>query len=103
MQTHYDDDARREFMDLLRKKAKEYEERGLSRITAGRPGEEELASWKANGVSVRHLPDDEHGVLRISIGGGDTPVPLNYLVFRGEHGACVNLLRKALAALESCP
>jgi len=73
------------------------EEEGKSKITSGDPP---LQEWQSNNVHVKQLPDDEQGILRISVGGGQTPVPLDYLVFRGSHGACVDLLRKALKAME---
>ena len=101
MQTHEDRDPR-DFMQLLQQRADAMERRGLSQITAGKPGEQILEEWESNGVHVRHMPDDQQKILRVSIGGGEiAPVELNYCVFRGPHGACVDLLRKALAALES--
>ncbi|KKN80794.1 hypothetical protein LCGC14_0326000 [marine sediment metagenome] len=100
MQTHEDRDARRDWLRSLAAKAEQMCVAGESKITAGKEGEPVLGEWKTNGIDVRHLPPDEHGILRISIGGGETPVPLNYCVFRGDHSACVDLLRKALAALE---
>lgn len=63
-------------------------------------GEPLLAEWQSNGVHVMQRPDDSQGILRISIGGGKTPIPLNYCVFRGARGACIDLLRKALKALK---
>ena len=94
---------RDEWMKSLEAKATLLRDTGGSRITAGSETEKQLAHWTAHNVDVVQLPPDEHGVLRISIGGGNTPVPLNYLRFRGPHGACVDLLRKALKALESGP
>lgn len=101
MQTHRDDNHPTDFIKRLRERATE--DKPHSRITAGADGEPILAQWKSNGVFVRHLPDDEQGILRISVGGSETPVNLNYLTFRGSHGKCVDLLRKALAALEKTP
>ena len=103
MDTHRDSShlTAARFMDRLKERAAEDEP--LSQITAGKEGEPTLAKWNYGGVSIRQLPPDEQGILRISIGGGETPVPLNYLVFRGSHGACVDLLRKSLAALEAGP
>ena len=101
MQTHEDDSHRSEFMERLRGRADGMVRDKRSEITAGKEGEAPIAEWKFNGVSVRRLPRDEQDIIRISIGGGETPVSLNYCVFRGDHGACVDLLRKALAALES--
>ena len=103
MQTHDDHDARREWLRDLEAKAERMTSTKQSEITAGKGDERVLAEWNANSIGVRQLPPDEHGILRISIGGGATPIPLNYCVFRGEHGECVDLLRKALAALEAGP
>ena len=47
--------------------------------------------------------DDEQGILRISIGGCDTAVGLNYCVIRGDLGQCIDLLEKALVALRDAP
>ena len=105
MDSHLDRDAQHPFRDNflreLEQRASKIKMLGQSKITGGADGEEVLAEWKANGVGIRQLPPDEQGILRISIGGGNTPVPLNYCVFRGSHAACVDLLRKALKALEN--
>lgn len=101
MNTHEDSDFRREWIESLDEKASRMKATEKSTITGGARGEAALAEWKANGVGVRHMPPDEHGILRISIGGGDTPLPLNYCVFRGDHSACVDLLRQTLTALEA--
>ena len=105
MQTHSDRDYMREmdWLDSLKKKAAKMVDRGESQITAGKPEEQVLAEWRKHGIGVQQLPDDEHGVLRISIGGGQTPVNVNYCVFRGGHGECVDLLRRALKAMEAGP
>jgi hypothetical protein len=79
-------------------------ERGESRITNPEEGEKALAEWEAQGVYVRQLPDDQQGILRISIGGGKTPAgDMAYCVFRGNRHECIALLRKALRALEKVP
>lgn len=114
MDTHYDrehlrsqlrprDAKREEWLNRLIDKAETARAEGQSQITGGRDGEPILAEWKACDVGVRHLPDDEHGILRISIGGGSTPLPLNYCVFRGDRGQCIELLKKALAAIQDGP
>lgn len=105
MQSHLDDDFRRDmFMGRLAERAEEIRSQGRSQITGGREGEEPITQWKRRGIHVAQLPDDEQGILRISIGGGsDTPVELNYLTFRGKHSKCVDLLRKALVALQEGP
>ena len=103
MQTQYDSDHNDSFLnrwlESLEAKADKMVAEKQSQITAGSDGEQVLDEWHANGVSVRQLPDDEHGILRISIGGGETPVGVNYCVFRGSKGKCIDLLRKALLAL----
>lgn len=107
MQTHEDNlhSFRNRFIDKLRERADRAEKSGAAVITSGANGEKELGSWKAsNGIHCRHMPDDEQGILRISIGGGeDLPVTLNYLVVRGKIGQCISLLEKALVALRECP
>jgi len=102
MQSHDDRDFRHDWLKSLEEKADRMQAAGESKITGGAEGEQSLAEWEHSGVVVRHLPPDEHNILRISIGGGrDTPVELNYCVFRGNRGSCIDLLRKALKAMES--
>jgi hypothetical protein len=104
MQTHQDSDFRAEWLDSLKAKADRIAGAGGSTITAGTDDEQPLNQWKRRGIEVRELPADEHGILRISVGGGeDTPVSLNYCVFRGNHAKCVDLLRNALIALQEGP
>jgi hypothetical protein len=104
MQSHDDRDFRREWYKSLGEKADRMHAEGKSRITGGNKGEKPLAEWQFKTVHVRHMPEDEHGILRISIGGGDdTPIQLNYCVFRGSRGHCIDLLRKALKAMEAGP
>lgn len=104
MQTHDDADYtfRNEWLKSLEEKADRMVAEGKSKITGGDEGEQPLAEWEYKGVACRHMPPDEHGILRISIGGGtETPVEVNYCVFRGNRGHCIDLLRKALKAMES--
>ena len=104
MQTHRDDDFSRDWLKSLEEKADRMVANGASMITAGVEGEKALAEWQFKSVGVRHMPEDEHGILRISIGGGEhIPIPLDYCVFRGDRGQCVDLLRRALKALEAGP
>jgi len=103
MQSHEDSTHQDRFMQQLRERAEKMKASGDSEITGGKPGEKPLAKWKHGDVHVKHMPDDEQGILRISAGGGNTPVPLNYLVIRGDVSECVNLLTKALAALKAAP
>ena len=99
MQTHED---RSVFLEKLHQRASEMTRNKESEITAGRDGEEPLAKWKHGGVSVCHMPEDEQGILRISVGGSDV-VPLNYCVIRGDLGRCIDLLEKAIKALRAAP
>jgi len=93
------------FLERLRERADAAEKAAASTITAGTDAEQELGSWKAsNGIHCRHMPDDEQGILRLSIGGGDhLPAKMNYVVVRGKIGQCIELLEKALVALRECP
>ncbi len=103
MMTH--ENSNHSFIERLRERAEKAEKAAASTITAGGDNERELARWKAsNGLHVRHMPDDEQGILRISCGGGEhLPVTMNYLVIRGGVGKCIELLEKALVALRESP
>jgi hypothetical protein len=103
MQTHRDDSHADDFMDRLRQRAAKMTRDKASEITAGKEGEEPLAAWKAHDVQCKHMPDDEQGILRISVGGGATPLPLNYCVIRGGVGPCIELLEKAIQSLREAP
>ena len=108
MDTHFDREHRPnladEWMDSLMAKAEKMRAAQQSQITGGKPEEPVLNEWKRKGIHVRELPPDEHGILRISIGGGpDTPTAVDYCVFRGSHGKCVDLLRRALIAMQEGP
>lgn len=102
MQTHYDQSHRSQFLAELQGRADKAQQAGVSKIASeGEP----LAVWKAeNGMYVQHMPDDEQGILRISVGGGDhLPVTLNYCTIRGKVGECIKLLGMAIEALRQCP
>lgn len=104
MQTHEDSLHRNEFMKSLEAKANKMVQNGLSQITVGGPSENIMHEWESDGVLVRQMPPDEHAILRISIGGGGgTPVPCDYVVYRGNRFDCMALLKKALSALECGP
>lgn len=104
MQTHYDG-QHSDFMERLRERADQAAQDKTSQITTGKDGERPLATWKgSNGLHVAHMPNDEQGILRISLGGGDhLPVTMNYLTFRGYTADCIDLLEKAIVALRECP
>lgn len=91
-----------EWLKSLESKANEIKAAKGSTITTGDDGEVPLCEYQArNDVHVRRLPEDKHGIIRISAGGGENlPVKCNYLVFRGNPKQTIQLLRKALAALE---
>ena len=101
MQSHEDRSHSNEFMKRLMERAEKCVKEKSSQIAGGREGEGVLDEWGANTFHVKQLPDDEQGILRISIGGGSEVVPLDYCVFRGDRLACLNLLRKAVKALET--
>jgi hypothetical protein len=87
-------------MDRLQRRADAMVDLKQSIITAGKDGEVPLKEWSACGVGVKQLPNDEQGILRISIGGGDhLPVNADYCVYRGDRQACIELLEKSLEAL----
>lgn len=103
MQTHEDSDARQTFIDRLRERAKQCVNDCASEITIGKPDEKPLAVWKHDGIYVTHMPDDEQGILRISIGGGSEIVSLDYCTIRGGVGKCIDLMERAIAALRKAP
>jgi hypothetical protein len=104
MQTHRDDDVATHWLKSLAAKAEKMVEERQSEIAGGKPDEEVLDAWSRSGMSVRQLPADEHDILRISVGGGtNTPISLDYCVFRGDRVECIVLLRKALKALRRPP
>ena len=104
VQTHEDTQHQQSFMARLQERAKAAAEAKASLITVGSDKEKPLAGWEHGGIQVRHLPDDEQGILRISIGGGDhTPVVLNYCTIRGSVGECIKLLERAIEALRAAP
>ncbi len=92
MRTHHDAD----YLASLEEKAKRMRKAGESEITGGKEGEPELAKWSKAGVDVTKRPDDEHGILRVSVGGNED---MAYCVFRGKRAECIRLLRRALKAL----
>lgn len=106
MQTHTDESHEAfRFMQELKQRAAQAAVAKTSQITTGYEDEKPLGKWKgSNGVHVVHMPDDEQGILRISLGGGEQlPVTMNYLTIRGRVGECIALLEKAIVALRECP
>jgi len=110
MQSHRDSDTsplsrfQQDFLKTLGDRADRLSKAGKSKIAGGVDGEPVLAEWSHDNIFVRQMPDDEQKILRISVGGGDhLPATLNYLTFRGPRGECIDLLRRALKALETDP
>ena len=115
-QTHRDDDSppadqmRELFSDnedemaRLEKRASEMMGAHASAITAGKPDEEPGVTVEVDakslvkGVHITKRPDDEQGILRISIGGviGD----FCYCTYRGDRKACRAMLKAAIRALD---
>ena len=106
MQSHMDDDTpveTRNQFDRLKERAETGRKHRLADITAGKPGEKALAEWEHEGLLVRHMPDDEQGILRISIGGGVSWAQLEYCVYRGDTTRCAYMLEQAAKALRNKP
>jgi len=69
----------------------------------GNDEEEWLERWQdpRNGMNCGKLPDDSHGVIRVSVGGGaGLPITHDYCVYRGERAEAIQLLKTALNALQ---
>lgn len=87
-------------MDTVKAKAERMLAAKESVITAGAPGEAVLAEETHNRVCVRKLPDDPLDVLRISVGEAVGIGDSAYCVIRGDKLAALELLRRAVRALE---
>ena len=96
MQTHEDRDFD---MQGIQEKARGMVRSGLSQITAGKPGEGIIGQAQIEGILVTHRPDDEHGILRIGIGGLPDTDEMNYCVFRGDRHECIRLLARCVKSL----
>jgi hypothetical protein len=105
MQTHQDSDSieASEWLRTLSAKAARMVKEGTSRLTAGCDGEKALSEWEYGDIQVREMFEDEHGILRISVGGGATHANVNYCVFRGDRTRCAFLLEEAAKALRNKP
>ena len=106
MQTHMDQDVPADTLnqfDRLKERAKTGRKHRLADITAGKPGEKALAEWEHDGLQVRQMPDDEQGILRISVGGGVSWANIEYCVFRGDRTQCAYRLEQAAKALRNKP
>ena len=106
MQSHDDNSHGKEFRklfsnELLEDRAKVMKKHGLSRLTDGNDDEGVIREYRYKTVAVKQLPDDVQGLLRISLGGGETEsgLPFDYCVFRGDKDKCRALIKRALRAL----
>ena len=82
-----------DLMDKLQRKADAMTELGLNVITRGKETETPLWERSVNDIYVKRMPDDEDGILRISIGGPAAA----YCVIRGDANACLaQLCRKVV-------
>lgn len=95
MQSHDEGD----FMDRLRGRAKAMAGAKVCEITAGKEGEPVLDEWQFGRLYVVQRPDDEQGVLRISVGGGVASQDIDYCVIRGNPSECAFLLETAAKAI----
>ena len=96
----FDSQVRDEFMRRRTERGEQMIASGASSLAAA-PA---LETWTADEIQVAKLPDDEQGILRISIGGGEhLPLRGDYCRFRGERGQCIRLLERALAAMQHGP
>ena len=98
MQTHDD----RDFWERLEERARKTVLEAASKITTGTPDEPVLAAWEAYGIYVERRPDDEQGILRVSVGGGvslELKKNIDYCVFRGDPTRCAHMLEQAALAL----
>ena len=102
MQTH-DDRSHTEFLDELRKRARERAKAKDTQITSGYDNEEPIDQWVSkNGMTVTSRPSDKQGIIRISVGGGTgLPVNVDYCTIRGESLAEItSLLHMAIEAIQ---
>ena len=105
MQSHNDNPDHlsketRELFKALQPKAEKMRVAGESEIASGKSGEEALESWKHGKAHVEKYNDDEHGVIRVSVGGCPDFV---YCNFRGNRSQAIAAVRVALAGLCNRP
>lgn len=102
MGSHQDMDhgERRRIIEELRLKSELMTELGANRTTADG---DVLEESEVDGLRVQKKPDDERGVLRISIGGHPAIERSSYCNFRGDRRACIELLERALYAMKQEP
>lgn len=99
MGSHIDNDheERNRIINELKLKSELLCDLGKNRIT----NDKVILEWKHDGIRVQMLPDDQHGVLRVSIGGHPEMDRSEYCNFRGDQGRCITLLERCLEAMKS--
>lgn len=99
MGSHIDSDhgSRKSILDELRIRSEVMTDLAKNSIATSRT----LEKWTLNDIHVDRKEDDQHGVLRISIGEHPTIDGSGYCTFRGDQSRCISLLRRAIEALES--
>lgn len=88
-----------ELTKQLETKAREMTKKKANEITAGAAGEGVLFEAEIDGIYIKRLPEDEHGVQRISIGRAPAIDRSSYLVYRGDPSKILGLLERAVGAL----
>ena len=97
MDTDHRESERKRVLKQLRLKSELLSELGKNRHNNQRV----LEQWTHDRIRVQMLPEDEQGVLRVSIGGHPEIKPSEYCNFRGDQGRCIALLERALKAMKS--
>ena len=98
MGSHRDSDhGKARVLQELKLKAELLSDLGKNRVA----NERVLEEWIFDEIRVQMLPDDEHGVIRISIGGHADLHPSEYCNFRGDQGRCIALLTRCLEAMKA--
>lgn len=88
----------------LKRRAQLAQTHGGGVIAGGEPGEPVLQRWELDGMQCVVRPNDPQGILRISIGGGpELPGGMGYCTIRGDKQQCIELLTRALQALQAGP
>jgi hypothetical protein len=81
----------------LQLKAELMSDLSRNRVTNDRVQEE----WHHDGIRIQMLPDDPHGMLRVSIGGHPTIERSEYCNFRGDQGKAIALLERCLSGMKA--
>lgn len=99
MQTHHDLSHNSPLRKLMQE-AQRMSDAGENQLTAGFRGESSTGEETHHGILCRKMPDDPLRVTRISVGESLDVKPSAYCVFRGDKLTVLDLLRRAIKALE---